>query len=72
MLLTLLQFFATKFLFLALHLEAGSFPPPAQPTGGDPDLRRSAGRRSIRPGKAHPPQSAPSGAHRKEILCSPL
>ena len=28
MLLTLLQFFATKFLVLALHLEAGSFPRP--------------------------------------------
>ena len=26
MLLTLLQFFASKFLVLALHLEAGSFP----------------------------------------------
>ena len=25
MLLTLLQFFATKFLFLALHLESGAF-----------------------------------------------
>ena len=28
MLLTLLQFFATKFLVLALHLETGSFPKP--------------------------------------------
>ena len=28
MLLMLLQFFATKFLFLALHLESGSFPRP--------------------------------------------
>ena len=28
MLLSLLQFFATRFLFLALHLEAGSFPRP--------------------------------------------
>lgn len=28
MLLTLLQFYATKFLVLALHLEAGSFPKP--------------------------------------------
>ena len=28
MLLTLLQFFATKFLLLALHLESGSFPKP--------------------------------------------
>lgn len=28
MLLPLLQFFATKFLFLALHLESGSFPRP--------------------------------------------
>ena len=28
MLLTLLQFFATKFLFLALHLESGCFPRP--------------------------------------------
>ncbi len=31
MLLTLLQFFATKFLFLALHLESGSFPPADSP-----------------------------------------
>ena len=31
MLLTLLQFFATKFLFLALHLKAGSFPRPLSP-----------------------------------------
>ena len=28
MLLSLLQFFASKFLLLALHLEAGSFPRP--------------------------------------------
>ena len=28
MLLTLLQFFVTKFLFLALHLESGCFPRP--------------------------------------------
>lgn len=28
MLLTLLQFFAAKFLYLALHLESGSFPRP--------------------------------------------
>ena len=31
MFLSLLQFFATKFLFLALHLEAGSFPRPLSP-----------------------------------------
>ena len=31
MLLTLLQFFASKFLVLALHLEAGSFPRPLSP-----------------------------------------
>ena len=31
MLLTLLQFFAPKFLVLALHLEAGSFPRPLSP-----------------------------------------
>ena len=31
MLFSLLQFFATKFLFLALHLEAGSFPKPLTP-----------------------------------------
>ena len=30
-LLTLLQFFASKFLVLALHLEAGSFPRPLSP-----------------------------------------
>lgn len=28
MLLTLLQFFSTQFLYLALHLESGSFPRP--------------------------------------------
>ena len=33
MLLTLLQFFASKFLVLALHLEAGSFPRPLSPQG---------------------------------------
>ena len=55
MFLSLLQFFATKFLFLSLHLESGSFPRP-----------RSARRRRsktfsalregdpVRPGKAHP------------------
>ena len=31
MLLTLLQFFASKFLVLAVHLEAGSFPRPLSP-----------------------------------------
>ena len=31
MFLSLLQFFATKFLFLALHLESGSFPRPLSP-----------------------------------------
>lgn len=31
MLLTLLQFFASKFLVLALHLESGSFPRPLTP-----------------------------------------
>ena len=31
MLLTLLQFFASKFLVLALHLEAGRFPRPLSP-----------------------------------------
>ena len=31
MLLTLLQFFASRFLVLALHLEAGSFPRPLSP-----------------------------------------
>ena len=31
MLLTLLQSFASKFLVLALHLEAGSFPRPLSP-----------------------------------------
>ena len=33
MLLTLLQFFATKFLVLALHLESGSFPKPRSAGG---------------------------------------
>ena len=31
MLLTLLQFFASRFLLLALHLESGSFPRPLKP-----------------------------------------
>ena len=31
MFLSLLQFFATKFLVLALHLESGSFPRPSLP-----------------------------------------
>lgn len=43
MLLTLLQFFATKFLVLALHLEAGSFPKPLSARGGDRNLCGSAG-----------------------------
>ena len=42
MLLTLLQFFATKFLVLALHLEAG-VPKAAQRAGGDRNLCGSAG-----------------------------
>ena len=53
MLLTLLQFFATKFLFLALHLESGCFPRPLT-------AREEAAAFSVRsqPGKK-PPLSAP-------------
>ena len=52
MFLSLLQFFATKFLFLALHLESGSFPRPLSPQEeiktfsalreGDPSARESS------------------------------
>ena len=58
MLLTLLQFFATKFLFLALHLEAGSFPRPLSPQeeirtfaalrAGDPSAREKLIRHNLR------------------------
>ena len=57
-LLTLLQFFATKFLFLALHLEAGSFPRPLSPReeirtfadlrAGDPSAREKLIRHNLR------------------------
>ena len=57
-LLTLLQFFATKFLFLALHLEAGSFPRPLSPQeeirtfadlrAGDPSAREKLIRHNLR------------------------
>mgnify|MGYP000845744440 FL=1 len=56
--LTLLQFFATKFLFLALHLEAGSFPRPLSPQeeirtfadlrAGDPSAREKLIRHNLR------------------------
>ena len=58
MLLTLLQFFATKFLFLALHLENGSFPRPltareelatfAALRTGDPAAREKLIRHNLR------------------------
>ena len=58
MLLPLLQFFATKFLFLALHLEAGSFPKPlsareeietfAALRAGDPTAREKLIRHNLR------------------------
>ena len=58
MLLTLLQFFATKFLVLALHLEAGSFPKPlsareevetfAALRAGDPTARETLIRPNLR------------------------
>ena len=58
MLLTLLQFFATKFLFLALHLESGSFPRPltareelaafAALRTGDPAAREKLIRHNLR------------------------
>ncbi len=58
MLLTLLQFFATKFLVLALHLEAGSFPRPlsareevetfAALRAGDPTARETLIRHNLR------------------------
>ena len=58
MLLTLLQFFATKFLVLALHLEAGSFPKPlsareevetfAALRAGDPTARETLIQHNLR------------------------
>ena len=58
MLLPLLQFFATKFLLLALHLEAGSFPRPltareeietfAALRAGDPSAREKLIRHNLR------------------------
>lgn len=58
MLLTLLQFFATKFLVLALHLEAGGFPKPlsareevetfAALRAGDPTARETLIRHNLR------------------------
>ena len=58
MLLSLLQFFDTKFLVLALHLEAGSFPKPlsareevetfAALRAGDPTARETLIRHNLR------------------------
>lgn len=69
MLLTLLQFFSTQFLYLALHLESGSFPRPlsareeaaalCRPSCGDP-----------MPGNADPAQPALGCTHYKKILCA--
>ena len=63
MLLALLRFFSAQFLYLALHLESGSFPRPMTPReeaaafqalrGGDPDAR----------GEDHPPQPSSCGPH---------
>ena len=58
MLFSLLQFFATKFLYLALHLESGSFPRPltahqeaeafAALRAGDPQAREKIIRHNLR------------------------
>lgn len=58
MLLSLLQFFATKFLYLALHLESGSFPRPLTAReeadcfsalqAGDPTAREKLIRHNLR------------------------
>ena len=58
MFLSLFQFFATKFLFLALHLESGSFPRPLSPQEeiktfsalreGDPSAREKLIRHNLR------------------------
>ena len=58
MFLSLLQFFATKFLYLALHLDSGSFPRPLTPKeevetfaalrGGDPTAREKLIRHNLR------------------------
>lgn len=58
MLMTLLQFFASKFLFLALHLESGSFPRPLTAReeaaafealrAGDPAARETLIRHNLR------------------------
>ena len=53
MLLTLLQFFASKFLVLALHLEAGSFPRPLSP---QEEIRTFAALRAA----IHPPGKSSS------------
>ena len=73
MLLTLLQFFATKFLFLALHLESGCFPRPLTARveaaafsalrAGDAAAREKLIRHNLRL-----PQSPAGGTHRKKIL----
>ena len=54
MLLTLLQFFASRFLVLALHLEAGSFPRPLSP---QEEIRAFA---DLRAGDSHPPGKSSS------------
>ena len=58
MFLSLLQFFATKFLYLALHLDSGSVPRPLTPReeietfaalrGGDPAAREKLIRHNLR------------------------
>lgn len=67
MLLSLLQFFASKFLLLALHLEAGSFP---RPLTAKEEIETFAALRAgdSTAGKTHPAQSAPGGSHHQKIL----
>ena len=75
MLLTLLQFFATKFLVLALHLEAGSFPKPlsareeietfAALRAGDRSAREKIIRHNLRLGPMWQRNTTPSPATRR-------
>ena len=53
MLLTLLQFFATKFLFLALHLESGAFHRSFTPELADKLAALYGDRKSTRLNSSH-------------------
>ena len=70
MLLTLLQFFSTQFLYLALHLESGSFPRPLSAR------EEAAAFAALRAGDPHaretldPAQPALGCTHYKKILCA--